>query len=124
MKLSILSSAIFLTTELTLASTAQAHHPLYPKLDDAKCSAAWAIASPTGASILVNQFGLYGEEADDDGDGLISVDEFKDACADGLVKLPDEATTNKTEGPQTITTDPQSKGETQPQGERGPGGSK
>jgi hypothetical protein len=98
MKLTIVgSTALFITAQLTLIATAQAHHPLYPKLDDAKCSAAWAIASPTGASILANQAGPYGEEADDDGDGMISVEEFKDACADGLVKPPDEATTKAVE---------------------------
>ena len=60
-------------------------------LNDEQCQARWKAASPDGAAISENQAGSFivnFKQADGDGDGKISADEFKAACGKGLVKNP------------------------------------
>jgi hypothetical protein len=102
-KPSVLGTVLFLSAAMNLA--AQAHHVGY-KLDEAKCSAAWAKASPNGQAISLEQASSYVDDAnivdgEGDGDGSISFEEFKTACADGLMLSPDFATFNQTEGGKT-----------------------
>jgi hypothetical protein len=57
-------------------------------LDDAQCSAAWAMASPRGEAIVANQAELYVVNTiyvDNDADGQITFEEFKAACTSGLM---------------------------------------
>ena len=77
---------------LILNATAQAHSVGH-KLDDATCGEAWAKASPDGSAISNGQADPYlfdAEIVDMDGDGLISLDEFKTACLDGYMRSPAE----------------------------------
>jgi len=65
------------------------------KLDATECSAAWKTASPNGEAISENEAEPYVVNfiiLDVDGDSRISAEEFKEGCADGLMKSPDEAT--------------------------------
>ena len=92
-------TALFLNVALILIPSAQAHlgHPL----DDAQCSAVWAKASPDGDPISWNEAGSYIPTfmtADSNQDGMISAEEFKQACAEGRVIHPDQAPTNDTGG--------------------------
>jgi hypothetical protein len=88
MKLSILgSTALFLSGVILLSANAQAHVGGH-KLDDAQCSAAWAMASPNGDAIVAGQAELYVVNTiyvDGDADGWITLEEFKVACANGLM---------------------------------------
>jgi len=125
MKLTVLATtALALSGGLMLSASAQAHLA-GQKLDDAKCSAAWTMASPTGDAIYVDQAERYVTEPyalDMDGDNLISVEEFKTACADGLMKPSDEATTHEIEGGKAFDPLGQMKPEAGPDesGESGP----
>ena len=84
MKLFILASTI-----LSLGLVAGAHaHVGGHKLDDAQCRAAWAMASPHGDAFGGDQAELYVVNpiyVDGDGDGQITFEEFKVACANGLM---------------------------------------
>lgn len=99
MKLTILASpALLLGAGLMLSASTQAHNAGH-KLDRAQCDAAWTKASPNGEAIPENQAEPYVINfiiVDSDADGKITVEEFKEACADGL--MTDEATTKDTEG--------------------------
>ena len=60
-------------------------------LDDATCQSIWQMASPHGDALSKDQAVPYivnFQIADVDGSGSISGDEFKAACAKGLVKNP------------------------------------
>jgi hypothetical protein len=82
MKLTALArTALFLSAGLLPIASAQAHfgHPL----DDAQCSAAWAMASPKGdTTITYNRAEPYVASfivGDQDEDGMLSAAEFKRA---------------------------------------------
>jgi hypothetical protein len=84
-------TVLFLSVEFILVGNAQAHIQGY-KLDDAKCNAAWAAAGPKDNTISYGQAASYVVDAnivDMEGDGSISFEEFKTACADGLMLSPD-----------------------------------
>ena len=64
------------------------------KLDEAQCAVAWKAASPNGIVISENEAEPYVVNftiLDVDGDSQISAEEFKEGCAEGLMKDPDEA---------------------------------
>jgi hypothetical protein len=87
-------TALFLNAALILIPSAHAHlgHPL----DDAQCSAVWAKASPNGDAISWNEAGSYIPTfmtADSNQDGMISAEEFKQACAEGRVIHLEQAPT-------------------------------
>jgi hypothetical protein len=97
MKVSI--TALVLSAGFILIGNAQGHIQGY-RLDEAKCNAAWAAASPKDNTISYEQASSYVVDAnivDMEGDGSISFEEFKTACADGLMLSPDFATTKGTE---------------------------
>ena len=88
-------SALVFDAAFSVISSAQAHlgHPL----DDAQCSEVWAKASPNGEPISWNEAGSYIPTfmiADSNQDGMISAEEFKQACAEGRVIHPDKASTD------------------------------
>ena len=86
MKLLMLTSTM-LVLSLGLIASVQAHVGGH-KLDDAQCRAAWAMASPNGDPIGENQAELYVNNpiyVDGDGDSQITFEEFKVACANGLM---------------------------------------
>jgi hypothetical protein len=86
MKRSALASCLLsVGGALLLIISAEAHQEGHA-LDDAKCSAAWAKASPDGKPVsfdrvepYVMDYNIVDEQGD--GDGSISFDEFKRACA-------------------------------------------
>jgi hypothetical protein len=82
-----------LSGALLLITPAEAHIEGHA-LDDAQCSAAWAKASPDGKPVSFVRVEPYLEHSElideqGDGDGWISFDEFKWACA-GWMRSPDE----------------------------------
>ena len=93
-------AALFLSAGLLPIASAHAHfgHPL----DDAQCSAAWAMASPNGdKTITYNQAEPYVSSfivADLDEDGMLSAEEFKRACTLGLVLSPADTTPDDAQG--------------------------
>jgi hypothetical protein len=88
MKSTILATtALWFGAGLMLSAGAQAHIGGHA-LDESQCRAAWAMASPNGAAIGQNEAELYVVNfiyVDDDGDGQLSPEEFKAACANGLM---------------------------------------
>lgn len=79
-------TALFLGAALVLVPSAQAHDG--EPLSDDECKEVWARASPNGEAISWNVAGSYIQAfmlADSDQDGMISPEEFKQACADGRV---------------------------------------
>jgi EF hand len=65
-------------------------------LDDAKCDAAWTMASPNGDTITKDQAVPYVIDftmVDSDADGKISAEEFKKGCAAGAIKAANQDTT-------------------------------
>jgi len=94
MKWSALASCLLsLGGALLLMTSAEAHQQGHA-LDDAKCGAAWAKASPDGKPVSSDRvepylmdYNIVDEQGDSD--GLISFDEFKRACA-GSMRSPDE----------------------------------
>jgi hypothetical protein len=101
MKLTALArTALFLSAGLLPIASAQAHfgHPL----DDAQCSAAWAMASPKGdTTITYNRAEPYVASfivGDQDEDGMLSAAEFKRACSLGWVLSPADTTPNDAQG--------------------------
>lgn len=91
MKLTALArTALFLSAGLLPIAGAQAHFGR--PLDDAQCSAAWAMASPKGdTTITYNQAEPYVASFivdDQDEDGMLSAAEFKRARSLGLVLSP------------------------------------
>jgi hypothetical protein len=94
MKLTAIVSALFLSAVLIVTARAHGGH----KLDDAQCAAVWAKVSPNGDAIPSSQAEAYVTSyilVDSDQDGMISAEEFKYGCANGLVIHPDEATTKE-----------------------------
>ena len=87
-----LSAVIAPALLLILSGSAQAHLEGY-KLEDAKCNAVWAKASPDGSAIYYEQAEPYLVDVglvDMDGDSSISQDEFKTACMDGYMRSTEE----------------------------------
>jgi hypothetical protein len=84
-RLIALASAAFLGAGLI--ASAQAHIGGH-KLDETQCRAAWAMASAKGAPLDQNRAEIYVVNViivDDNGDGMVSEEEFKSACAGGLM---------------------------------------
>jgi hypothetical protein len=97
--ITLISTALLLPTGLMLSVSAQAHIGGH-KLDEAQCSAVWAKASPGGKAeaISVDQAQPYVVNVgalDEDGDGSVTLEDFKLACADGL--MSDQAVTESEE---------------------------
>ena len=93
MKPSILASTTLLFLSVGLLLSAQAHLEGH-KLDDAQCSAAWAKASPDGKPVSYDRVEPYIVDFNivdmDEGDGIISSEQFKAACVDGHMRSPEE----------------------------------
>ena len=97
--ITLISAALLLPAGLMLSVSAQAHIGGH-KLDEAQCSAVWAKASPGGKAeaISVDQAQRYVVNVgalDEDGDGSVTFEDFKLACADGL--MSDQAVTESEE---------------------------
>ena len=98
MRLTILTVGVFLSAGFAFS----AHAVDEPKpLDDAKCDAAWTMASPNGDAVSKDQVTPYVINytmVDSDADGKVSAEEFKKGCAAGQVKAADESTVKDMEG--------------------------
>jgi hypothetical protein len=80
---------VLLGTGFLLAAAAQAADEKGAPLDDAKCQAAWTMASPNGDTLSKDQvvpYVLNYTMVDTDGDGKVTADEFKSGCGAGYVK--------------------------------------
>jgi hypothetical protein len=98
MRLTILTAGALLSAGFAFA----AHAVDEPKpLDDAKCDAAWTMASPGGDAVekdKVMPYVINYTMVDSDADGKVSAEEFKKGCAAGQMKAADESTVKDMEG--------------------------
>ncbi len=94
------ATVLFATGVLLTAGTALAENNPAP-LDDAKCGAAWTMASPGGDTLSKDKaepYVLNFTMVDSDADGKISAAEFKKGCAGGQIKGADQTTAKDMEG--------------------------
>jgi hypothetical protein len=88
----VAKALIFLSSAFLPISSAESHLQGY-KLDDARCSAAWAKASPDGKPASYDRVEPYVIDyniVDMEEDGSVSFEEFKAACLDGNMRSPEE----------------------------------
>jgi hypothetical protein len=92
-----LVSTPLLLAGLVLSVSVDAHVGGH-KISEAECAVAWAMASGGAEAIGVDQAQAYVVNVgllDEDGDGSVTYEDFKQACADGL--MTDQAVTDSEE---------------------------